>query len=428
MNQTTDAPPPTPAPDPPPTGYAGDTVERVLTRLKSLRRSRSERVFAWVCGGVARGLGLDPLFVRVLVAVLALVGGAGVVLYAVGWLLLPEDDGTRSLAERAATGRREPGSRRPLVLSVVLVLITLIAASTVFDRWDGPLLLVLAVVALALWIDRRTDRAPALPPAAPRASLTPTPGVATDVARGVGPGVPSAPAVQDGPGPAGSGATPPPTVYSQPIPPFPRPEPRPRSVLFAATISCVVIALGILGAVDSAGGRVAADAYPALALAMVGAGLVVGAWVGRSRGLIVVGLLLALATASAVGAERVGGTLSDDRVDVNLRPTTVAALPTSVEYGVGNATYDLLAIDFTGAAVTSSLSIGAGEIVVIVPRDVDVTAAANIGVGQADLFGQESGGPGVQRTVTDLGADGPGGGTLDLTLDAGVGHLEVRRG
>ena len=406
MNPTTDAPPPTPTPDPPPAGYAADTVERVLTRLKSLRRSRSERVFAGVCGGVARGLGLDPLFVRVLVAVLALVGGAGVVLYAVGWLLLPEDDGTRSLAERAATGRREPGSRRPLVLTVVLVLVALIAASTVFDRWDGPLLLVLAVVALVLWIDRRTDPAPALVPTSTGAAV---------------------PAVQDGPVGAGSGAEPPTTVHTQPVPPAPRPEPRPRSVLFAATISCVVIALGVLGAADSAGGSVAGDAYPALALAVVGAGLVVGAWVGRSRGLIVVGLLLALATTAAVGVER-AGTLAKDRVDVTVRPTTVTALPASVKYGVGNATYDLRAIDFTGAAVTSSLSIGAGEIVVIVPRDVDVTAAANVGMGQADLFGQESGGPGVQRTVTDLGGDGPGGGTLGLTLDAGVGHLEVRRG
>ncbi len=406
MNQTTDVPPPTPAPEPPPTGATGDTVERVLTRLKSLRRSRSERVFAGVCGGVARGLGLDPLFVRVLVAVLALVGGAGVVLYAVGWLLLPEDDGTRSLVERAATGRRDPGSRRPLVLTVVLVLVALIAASAVFDRWDGPLLLVLVVVALALWIDRRGDRAPALVPTSSGATL---------------------PAVQDAPAAAGSGAEPPTTVYTQPVPPAPRPEPRPRSVLFAATLSCVVIALGILGAADAAGGGVAGDAYPALALAVVGAGLVVGAWVGRSRGLIVIGLVLALATAAAVGVERVD-TISKDRVDVTVRPTTLAALPASVKYGVGNATYDLRAIDFTNADVASALSIGAGEIIVIVPRDVDVTVAANVGVGQADLFGAGSGGPGVQRTVTDLGGDGRGGGALDLTLDAGVGHLEVRRG
>ena len=416
MNQTTDVPPPTPSPDPPPTaagggggGGGGDTVERVLTRLKSLRRSRSERVVAGVCGGVARGLGLDPLFVRVLVAVLTLVGGAGVVLYAVGWLLLPEDDGTRSLAERAATGRREPGSRRPLLLTVLLVLVALIAASAVFDRWDGPLLLVLAVVALVLWIDRRSERAPSLPPA---------PG---------GTAVASVPAVQDGPVAAGSGTVLPAAGYTQPIPPAPRPEPRPRSVLFAATISCVVIALGVLGSVDSAGGSVAGDAYPALALAVVGAGLVVGAWMGRSRGLIVLGLLLALATAAAVAAER-ADSLSNDRVDVNLRPATVAALPASVRYGVGNATYDLRAIDFTGAAVTSSMSIGAGEIMVIVPRDVDVTVGASVGVGQADLFGEDAGGPGVQRTVTDLGGDGRGGGTLGLTLDAGVGHLEVRRG
>jgi hypothetical protein len=57
-----------------------------------------------------------------------------------------------------------------------------------------------------------------------------------------------------------------------------------------------------------------------------------------------------------------------------------------------------------------------------------VTAKASLGIGQVDLFGQGQGGLSSDVTVTDLGGDGVGGGTLDLTLDAGVGHLEVRRG
>lgn len=382
MDQTTDAPPPTPTPEPPP---ATDTYQRVSFGLRSLRRSKSERVFAGVCGGVARSLGLDPLFVRVLITVLAIVGGAGVLLYVIGWLLLPEDDGTRSVAERAATGTR--GSPRPIVLAIALVVATLIGASLVFDHWDGPLLLILLLVGLVVWLDRRSGQQRAVAPAS-------------------------------GPPPA-TGWTAPPPVAAAP--------PRPRSVLFAVTISCLVIALGILGAVDGGGGDVAGSAYPALGLAVVGAGLVVGAWIGRSRGLIVVGLVLALVTGGAVIGDRLGP-IGDDSVDVTLRPTSTDELPDAVEYGVGSATYDLTAVDFSDADATASVSMGAGEIVVIVPRDVDVTATVDIGVGEANLFGAEEGGPGIERTVTDLGGDGAGGGSLDLTLDTGVGHLEVRRG
>ena len=51
-----------------------------------------------------------------------------------------------------------------------------------------------------------------------------------------------------------------------------------------------------------------------------------------------------------------------------------------------------------------------------------------MGIGQVALYGEGRGGLPDDVTVTDLGGDGAGGGTLDLTLDAGVGHLEVRRG
>lgn len=416
MNQTTDVPQPPPNPEPPP---GGDTFDRVGSRLKTLRRSRSDRVVAGVCGGVARGLGLDPLFMRVLVAVLALVGGAGVLLYALGWLLLPEDDGRRSVAERAATGPRQPGSGRPIVLAVVLLVVALVAVSSVFHRWDGPLLLALAVVGLVLWIDRRADRLPPAPLPAPGDGPT------------AGAGASSTPSdtvpLTEGASAGGPPSDSPPQGWTQPLaPPPPAPPARPRSVLFAVTMFGVLVALGVLGIADAAGGHVATGAYPALALAVVGAGLVVGAWRGRSRGLIVVGLLLSLVTAASVGIDRAG--LSDRQTDVTVRPRSVAELPTSASYRVGSATYDLRALSFPGSAPSVRLSIGAGEIVVIVPRDVDVTVQAHAGLGQTTLFGQDSGGPGVNSTVTDLGADGVGGGALDLTLEAGVGHLEVRRG
>lgn len=437
MDQTTQAPPPS-GPTPPPPPYAGpppggsDTFSRFSQRLASLRRSRSDRVFTGVCGGVARGLGLDPLFVRVLVAVLALVGGAGVALYVLGWLLLPEDDGRRSVAERAARRSAEPGSRRPILLAVLLVVAGLIAFSFVFDGWDGPVLLLLVVVGLLVWVDRRDDSVQRAQGAAAvwsaAASVTPGAGAAPTAAA-----PPTSPLAQGATAvfassDAGQPPTSPPLWLPPAAPPPGPPPPRaPRSVLFAATICFVLIGLGLLGAADASGARVADGAYPALALAIVGAALVAGAWVGRSRGLIVVGLVLAVFTAGALAADR-AGQYGRDRVDVTVRPTSVAELPASAEYGVGSATYDLRGIDFTTADASMRLSIGAGELVVIVPPDVDVTVDASAGLGATTLFTDSSGGPGQNRTLVDRGADGVGGGSLDLTLQAGLGHLEVRRG
>jgi hypothetical protein len=192
-------------------------------------------------------------------------------------------------------------------------------------------------------------------------------------------------------------------------------------------MSLVLVGLGTLKLIELSGVHVVAGAYPALALTIVGLGLLAGTWVGRSRGLIAVGIIAGLLT-GAVSAADVWGDHDRGRVDLRLTPSTLAELPTSQDFGSGTVRYDLTRLDFRGVDRPLKLSIGAGEIVVVVPRDVDVTATASMGIGQVDLFDQGRGGLSSDLTVTDLGADGAGGGTLDLALDAGVGHLEVRRG
>src|SRR4051812_12593227 len=54
-------------------------------RLRSFRRTADERVVAGVCGGIARTLDVDPTLVRLVFALLALAGGAGIVLYGALW-------------------------------------------------------------------------------------------------------------------------------------------------------------------------------------------------------------------------------------------------------------------------------------------------------------------------------------------------------
>ncbi len=62
------------------------------TARAPLRRDRDRRLVAGVCAGLARHIGIDPLIVRVAFVAAATAGGAGVVLYLLGWALLSDDD------------------------------------------------------------------------------------------------------------------------------------------------------------------------------------------------------------------------------------------------------------------------------------------------------------------------------------------------
>ena len=55
-------------------------------------------MLAGVAAGIARYLNVDVTIVRIVFAVLAIVGGAGVPLYLAGWLLIPEEGNEQSIA------------------------------------------------------------------------------------------------------------------------------------------------------------------------------------------------------------------------------------------------------------------------------------------------------------------------------------------
>jgi len=61
------------------------------TEAKRLTRSRSDRMIAGVCGGLAEYFHVDPTLVRLLFAVGALLGAGSLVLvYIVMWIVVPE--------------------------------------------------------------------------------------------------------------------------------------------------------------------------------------------------------------------------------------------------------------------------------------------------------------------------------------------------
>ena len=57
--------------------------------MKKLYRSKSNRMIAGVCAGVAEYLNIDPTVIRVIWALIAL-GGAGILAYIVCALIIPE--------------------------------------------------------------------------------------------------------------------------------------------------------------------------------------------------------------------------------------------------------------------------------------------------------------------------------------------------
>jgi phage shock protein PspC (stress-responsive transcriptional regulator) len=69
-----------------------DVLNQATDKVKKLRRSRTDKMVAGVCGGVAKLLGVDAALVRILLVAATLFGfGAGAILYLACWILMPEE-------------------------------------------------------------------------------------------------------------------------------------------------------------------------------------------------------------------------------------------------------------------------------------------------------------------------------------------------
>src|SRR5438046_9350454 len=89
---------------PPPGPNPGWQQPQTGTR-PPLVRSRTDRKIAGVAGGLAAYLGVDPLWIRIAFVLISIPGGLGVLLYLLGWVLIP------GAGEPSGIGR---GLREPL--------------------------------------------------------------------------------------------------------------------------------------------------------------------------------------------------------------------------------------------------------------------------------------------------------------------------
>ncbi len=404
-------------PAPPPAGPVASPEWRTL------RRSRSDRYVAGVLGGLAKRLDVDPLILRITTVVLAMFG-IGMLLYALGWLLIPAEDEDASVVDQAlGRGDRTDSRSGAVLLTLGLGLVILISAGGIASGWgEGFILLVLAVCGIFLLLRRDDDRAQPTGTSSQSSEPGPDVVVAADDADAARTWAEGPDWEADRPWETDQQGWDP---YAEPEPPTAAPQQRQASSLWAITISAAATAVGIIAINDAIWATVAPATYFATALGIVGLGLLVGAWLGRSRGLIVLGIVLSLALVPAALVDRVD--VHAEKVEVN--PTTVAGIPTGTrDYGVGEVRYDLSAVEFAEAdSVSLAIDQGAGELTVVLPPDVDVIVNADLGVGEISLLDDVTGGFGRDARIVDNGADGAGGGELDLQLDLGVGRIEVLR-
>ena len=100
------------------------SATRFFDWIRGIQVTRSDdRWLAGVCGAVAERTGLDPLVVRGVALVVALLGGPVFLVYAAGWALLPDSSG-RIHAERMLRGVVDPA----LIAIGVLVVLTFVPA------------------------------------------------------------------------------------------------------------------------------------------------------------------------------------------------------------------------------------------------------------------------------------------------------------
>jgi phage shock protein C len=81
-----------------------------MAETRRLYRSKSRRVLAGVCGGLAQYFNLDATLIRVLFVLLAVLGGSGLVLYVAMWIIVPNQPCGRSSSWLVDSGA-DPSSR-----------------------------------------------------------------------------------------------------------------------------------------------------------------------------------------------------------------------------------------------------------------------------------------------------------------------------
>jgi phage shock protein PspC (stress-responsive transcriptional regulator) len=418
-------------------GTTGGTGAEAVPPVRTpLRRSKRHRVVGGVCGGLGRYFDVDPVIFRVVLAILAITGGIGLLVYGAAWLLIPAHGQRRNEAQHMLSGRVEAQGMAAVLTALVGCGFFL---STVGS--DGgspfPLIVIAAVCAAVFWSRwRRRGREavgtaggppPPVDDAPPAAQPPPRPG--------------AAPWWKDQPtgylwGPddvtfdGGDEARAP----SAPPPPPPAPPPREPRSRMAPGVFLLAVCAGVVGTSAAWSGPLgtALEIGLGCALAVFGAGLAVASRYGRARGGTI--FLATVTSVALVGAGALPKSVGHTWHDRTWAPASAAEVLPVYRLGTGVARVDLDAVDPEGATVRVRGDVGAGVLQVRVPATVRVEVRGRIGAGVIQLPGDSHGDGDTDVMFDDsrravIAPAVPDKerleGTIRMDLKVGVGHVRV---
>ncbi|MPZ62816.1 MAG: PspC domain-containing protein [Propionibacteriales bacterium] len=428
-------------------GASGPRVSSEQMRdVRRLRRTRADRHVSGVAGGLARHFDVDPILVRVLLAVSVLFSLAGVLFYLVCWLVIPEEE-----TEQAKIRTSDDARNVVLITAAALAGLWFLGDGWWFDfgAWTVPwlplpLLIIGLIVFLVMYNQNRGDKPPSgsgggtpYPPWQPQPGQ-PQPGHAPTGYPPPSAGAPTLPKAGHDPAStpytyAGTsyatqtsptGAPPAGTGWPGPAAPPPRPPKRPKpdkgAPLFGITMAAVLLALGGLGVLELAGAELPWAAYPAAALGVIGIALVVGAFVGSSTGLGITGILvsLVLAVTAVLPGLNFGA--------IERRPIQAASLEDGYRLTAGRMYLDLADLRDLQAldGRRLDLTMWAGEVIVVLPDELDVAVTSYAEAGELNILDHQVGGNEISNNRRT--GDDPERPDLSIDIDVTFGRAEVR--
>lgn len=370
-------------------GPDDDFDAKKLRSITDMRRSKDDRIIAGVCSGAARYLNVDPVVIRVLLAVLTLAGFAGAIIYLAAWFLLPSDGAQKSVAaDWLKLDKNEEQVRVAGMIGAVVLAVLSAVGDGSWSWWgDAPWWLVpFAVVTYFVWIRPRRRRE----------------------AR-------EARDVMDAPQTLHYSAATGETTQVL-VPPA---APRSKShALLGLTTSVTLIALAATWIYEETVRDIPWTSYIAVALGVVAVGLIVGTFFGNGGGLIAIGCLLAATL--AVGTCIPEGGFGEDRQV----PTTATELESTYQHGVGLLELDLTQVDDLTALTsrTVKLKLGIGQTRIFVPRGLNVSVTSTLSVGDITIFGRDVNGTDNSLTVRSTSQP-----ALKLDISQRIGQIQVIR-
>jgi phage shock protein PspC (stress-responsive transcriptional regulator)/uncharacterized membrane protein len=426
---------------------SGHPTDDFFNRIRSVGMVRPDdgRWVAGVAAAVARRWDVDPILVRGLFVATTLLGGIGVIIYGLAWLLLPQDDG-RIHVQQAIRGDITAGFLGAFVLSLAAI-----GSGGGPGPWHngfwlpgGPILVILAVGGL-FWLSKQTPKpgeTATEPPLSPPAYGSPAGPATTATAPNAWTlatqraSEASRQAVEDARRRSAESTQ---AAKSR------RARSAPSKLIVRLTLGTALLLAAAILVIGNSQDWIAPTGViaTASALAVVAVGVIASGLSGRrAAGLAGIGILLTIGTTAGVGADHAGVRSGQHNTLVGQQewfPSTPAEAERQFNLLVGEGTLDLRDPAILKSASPASpllvrVRVGAGHLSVVLPEDTSSSVDLTLAAGQVvypdgstkDFNNSRSGGPRRGDDSQMLKVGPAGSPTLIVDVEQGAGQLEIR--